>query len=364
MQFGVNFFPSIGPAEMPAARYWSEALDLAEHADTLGYHHVRTVEHYFEPYGGYSPNPIVFLAAAAQRTRRLRLITGAVLPVFNHPLKLAGEIGMLDALSGGRLEVGFARAFLPHEFERFGRSLDESRARFDEGVAQVRRLLTEENVTAEGRFHRFKNVTSLPRPTQLPAPPFWIAASTTAETFAAAGRDGHAIMCIPLASAKMAELIGQYREAWRAAGHRGEGRVMLAFSMCCMPTAAETIAAYRTRIDSYMAALAAAASGWSTGTASKDYAGYDKMVAAIKAETFDSQRAKGTCWAGSPGEIRAMIAEYAHAVPFEVASLQVNQHGMPLDQAKRSLELFADEVMPHFTAAGAAARALEGVGLG
>jgi alkanesulfonate monooxygenase SsuD/methylene tetrahydromethanopterin reductase-like flavin-dependent oxidoreductase (luciferase family) len=59
-----------------------------------------------------------------------RLVTGAVLPIFNHPLKLAGEIGMLDAISGGRLDVGFARAFLPHEFRRFGRSPDESVARY------------------------------------------------------------------------------------------------------------------------------------------------------------------------------------------------------------------------------------------
>ena len=60
----------------------------------------------------------------------MRLITGAVLPVFNNPLKLAGQIGMVDAISGGRLEVGFARAFLPHEFARFGISMDESRARY------------------------------------------------------------------------------------------------------------------------------------------------------------------------------------------------------------------------------------------
>ncbi|MBV8458479.1 MAG: LLM class flavin-dependent oxidoreductase, partial [Acetobacteraceae bacterium] len=71
-------------------------------------------------YGGYSPNPIVFLAAAAQRTRRARLVTGAVLPAFNNPLKLAGELAMLDALCDGRLDIGFARAFLPHEFARFG----------------------------------------------------------------------------------------------------------------------------------------------------------------------------------------------------------------------------------------------------
>ena len=80
--------------------------------------------------------------------------------------KLASEIAEVDALSGGRLEVGFARAFLPHEFRRMGRNMDESRARFDEGVAMVQRLLTEENVSMQGRFHSFEDVTILPRPTQ------------------------------------------------------------------------------------------------------------------------------------------------------------------------------------------------------
>ena len=112
MQFGVQFFPDVKPEEKSGEAYFQEALDLAEEADRLGFSHIRIVEHYFHHYGGYSPNPIVFLAAAAQRTRQARLVTGAVLPAFNHPLKLAGEIAMLDALSRGRLDVGFARAFL------------------------------------------------------------------------------------------------------------------------------------------------------------------------------------------------------------------------------------------------------------
>src|SRR5712675_2374491 len=129
MQFGVQFFPDVRPEEKSGETYFQEALDLAEEADRLGFGHVRIVEHYFHYYGGYSPNPVGFLAAAAQRTKTARLITGAVLPVFNHPLKLAGELAMLDALSNGRLEAGFARAFLPHEYARFGVDVNESRAR-------------------------------------------------------------------------------------------------------------------------------------------------------------------------------------------------------------------------------------------
>src|SRR5436305_11079509 len=160
MQFGVQFFPAVDHTDKSDAEYYAQSLAIAEEAEELGFQHVRTVEHYFERYGGYSPNPIVFLAAVSQRTKTMRLLTGAVLPAFNHPLKLAGEIAMLDAISGGRLDVGFARAFLPHEFRRFGRSPDESVGRFREGVEQVDLLLRQENVTHRGRFHAIVNTTS------------------------------------------------------------------------------------------------------------------------------------------------------------------------------------------------------------
>ena len=126
-------------------------MHLCSLTDELGYTHIRQVEHYFNPYGGYSPNPLLFLTAAAMRTKNTRLITGAVLPAFNKPLKMAGEIGMLDGISNGRLEVGFARAFLPHEFAAFGVSLDESRRRFTEGLAQITLLLEGREGLVQGR---------------------------------------------------------------------------------------------------------------------------------------------------------------------------------------------------------------------
>ena len=190
MQFGVQFFPAIDHTDKSAADYYAESLAIAEEAETLGFRHVRTVEHYFTRYGGYSPNPIVFLTAMSQRTKTMRLVTGAVLPVFNHPFKLAGEIAMLDGISGGRLDVGFARAFLLHEFRRFGISPDESQARFREGLEQIELLLTQENATHRGDFHSFENVTSLPRPTQTPRPKFYIAATQTPESFEFAGMAG------------------------------------------------------------------------------------------------------------------------------------------------------------------------------
>ncbi|MFQ6030680.1 MAG: LLM class flavin-dependent oxidoreductase [Dehalococcoidia bacterium] len=350
MEFGIQFFPDVGPEQKSGKDYWTEALHLVSLCDELGYTSVRTIEHYFHPYGGYSTNPIVFLAAAAMRTRKARLVTGAVLPIFNNPLKLAGEIGMLDAISEGRLEVGFARAFLPHEFHRFGVSLDESRARFDEGLEQVRILLEQENVSLSGQFHSFQNVTSLPRPTQKPHPPFWIAALASPESFARTGREGYSIMAIPLAGGQMAELIGQYREAWQSAGHPGKGRVMLAFHLLCHEDAATAEEISRAPLNRYLESLVDAASGWLEGASSDNYPGYERIIAGLSQETFDTQRAKGAAWIGSPEQLIHQIRDYEAAVGgFEEASLQVNFNDIGVDEAEASMRRFAREVMPHFS---------------
>ena len=347
MQFGLQFFPDVGPDEKSGQQYFAEALELVGLCDRLGYSHVRIVEHYFHPYGGYSPNPMIFLAAAAQRTRRARLVTGAVLPVFNNPLKLAGEIAMLDAICGGRLEVGFARAFLPHEFSRFGIKLDESRDRFVEGIEQVRLLLEQENVSHQGRFHSFPPTTSLPRPTQRPRPPFWIAALGTPESFTNAGKAGHSVMAIPLAGGQMGELLGLYRQAWQSAGHPGRGRVMLAFHMFCHADRAQAAVIARAPLERYLKSLVEAASDWTAGTSSADYPGYDKIIAGLARETFDSQIEKGAAWIGTPADIRQQIADYDRKVGgFEIASLQVNFNTLALPDALASTELFGREVMP------------------
>jgi len=347
MQVGIQFFPDVGPAVRSGRDYWQDALRLVGLCDRYGYSHVRTVEHYFHYYGGYSPNPVVFLAAAAQISKQARMVTGAVLPAFNNPLKVAAELAMLDALCDGRLDAGFARAFLPHEFERFGVKLDESRARFDEGVEQVRRLLEEENVTAEGRFHSFRDVTSLPRPTQRPRPPFFVAALATRESFERAGANGHGIMAIPMAGGAMAELIDTYREARAKAGHPGRGTVMLAFHMLCHLDQATAERIAREPINRYLKSLVEAASDWTSGASSADYPGYDKVIAGLAREDFDSQVAKCAAWVGTPERILDTIATYRRQIgDFEIASLQVNFNDVAVEHAEASMRLFGETVLP------------------
>jgi alkanesulfonate monooxygenase SsuD/methylene tetrahydromethanopterin reductase-like flavin-dependent oxidoreductase (luciferase family) len=355
MQFGAQFFPAIDPAEMSGARYFRESLAIADEGEKLGLTHARIVEHYFHPYGGYSPNPMLFLAALSQRTTTMRMLTGAVLPVFNHPLKLAGEIGMLDAICNGRLDVGFARAFLPHEFRRFGVSPDESYARFEEGLDQITLLLEQENVSHKGRFHSFEDVTSYPRPTQQPRPKFYIAATTTAETFAFAGRNGYSLMAIPL-GLKVSDNVKIYREAWRAAGHPGNGEVMLAFHMFCHEDAKLARELPRKSFNDYYRLIFEASQDWTTGTASKDYKGYDDLVAKLKELTLEKQIETGAAFVGTPDEVRAIVAHNIELYgDFEHASLQINFGSIPYEEARRSMRLFAREVMPQFTQIPAAA---------
>jgi natural product biosynthesis luciferase-like monooxygenase protein len=354
MEFGVQFFPEVGPQDKPPAEYFRDCLTIAQASEPLGFTHVRIVEHHFHHYGGYSPNPIVFLAAASQRTKSSRLVTGAIIAAFNNPLKVAAEVAMLDGICDGRLDVGFARAFLPHEFRRFGISPDESRARFYEGIEQVDLLLREERVTHHGRFHDIVDTTTYPRPTQRPRPKFYVAASFTPDTFEFAGKQGHSLMSIPMAAAKLKELNHAYRAAWRDAGHPGKGEVMFAFHMFVDEDSERARRVAKPHVDAYFRSLLDASSDWASVT-STDYKDYDKKLERMKQQTMDTLIENGGALIGSPDEIVATLRRLDAEIGFEHASLQVNFHTLPLEEAMRSMRLFAEKVMPHFAKAPALA---------
>ena len=258
---------------------------------------------------------------------------------------------MLDGISGGRLDVGFARAFLPHEFRRFGISPHESVDRFREGIEQVDLLLREENVSHSGRFHQIENTTSLPRPVQKPRPKFYVAALNTPESFTFAGKMGYAVMAIPLVGWRMRELLNAYRGAWSEAGHPGTGEVMLAFHMFCDRDGERARAIAKGPMDRYLHSLVDAASDWLDGLTSADYPDYDRIIAGLRESAMESQVRDGSAWIGSPAEIRATIARLLEEYGgFEHASLQLNFNTLSYDRVLPSLQLFCREVLPEFTA--------------
>jgi alkanesulfonate monooxygenase SsuD/methylene tetrahydromethanopterin reductase-like flavin-dependent oxidoreductase (luciferase family) len=140
-----------------------------------------------------------------------------------------------------------------------------------------------------------------------------------------------------------------YREAWRAAGHPGEGRVMLAFHMFCAESRSAAEAVAREPLNRYLRSLVAAASDWTAGMSSADYPGYDRIIEGLRRETFESQVASGAAWVGTPEAIAERIARYRDSVGgFESASLQVNFNTIGRDDAERSMRRFGERVMPSF----------------
>jgi alkanesulfonate monooxygenase SsuD/methylene tetrahydromethanopterin reductase-like flavin-dependent oxidoreductase (luciferase family) len=351
MKFGINFFPSFRPEDSTTAAYYAQCIRLAERADALGYHSAKTVEHSFFDYGGHSPNPCVFLSAIAARTKRIRLVTGAVIPAFHHPAHLGGDLAMLDNLSNGRLDAGFGRAFLPKEFEVYGVPMEESRPRFEEAIGAIRRLWTEEEVSHHGKFWSFERVRLMPRTVQKPHPPIWIAAISAEESFLYAAKHGFHLMIVPYAGkpGTLQEYVKLYRKVWAESGHKPGAEQIQVAQFCYVAEDSSTARKGFERIcRRYLDTFAEACTAWQ-GKSSDQYPGYDKMVASIMATTPEKIVAAGGAFVGSPDEVvaqvRACVATFGAIEP----SMQINFGGSADSEAFRTLELFASQVMPRFS---------------
>jgi natural product biosynthesis luciferase-like monooxygenase protein len=351
VRFGLNFFPSFRPEDSSTADYYDQCLRIAVRADELGFSSIKTVEHSFYDYGGHSPNPCVFLSAVAARTRRIRLITGAVIPAFHHPAHLGGDLAMLDNMSQGRLDAGFGRAFLPKEFEVYGVPMSESRERFEEAIGVIKRLWTEEKVSHEGRFWSFDDVHLMPRVVQKPHPPIWIAAISTEESFVYAAKNGYNLMIVPYAGkpGQLQEFVKMYRRLWAHSGHEpGAEQIQVAQFGYVAENSAEARRGFERICKRYLETFADAVVSWK-GRNEAEYPGYDKMVASILSTTPEKIIAQGGAFVGSPDEVAEQVKQCMSAFDGAIEpSMQINFGGSSDAEAFRTVELLASEVMPRF----------------
>jgi alkanesulfonate monooxygenase SsuD/methylene tetrahydromethanopterin reductase-like flavin-dependent oxidoreductase (luciferase family) len=226
MRFGLFSVVDHYPAELPrtVGRFYDELLEQVEAAEALGFDSFWIAEHHFHEYGAI-PSPPVWLAAAARRTRRIRLGAAVVVLPFRNPLLVAEEYAMVDVLSGGRLNLGTGSGYLRHEFEGFGVDPAEKRERFDEALEVLLRAWSGERFSYTGRFHCVSNVRLNVVPVQKPRPPIWIAVLRN-EAAAEVGKRGYPVMMIPYAAAEqvseLAETVAAFRRAFVEAGGRPE----------------------------------------------------------------------------------------------------------------------------------------------
>jgi len=351
VQFGINFFPSFRKEDSSTADYYDQCLRLAVRADELGYHSVKTVEHSFFDYGGHSPNPCVFLSAIAARTKRIRLITGAVIPAFHHPAHLGGDLAMLDNMSRGRLDAGFGRAFLPKEFEVYGVPMSESRERFEEGIGIIRNLWIHEKFSFKGKFWTLEDVRLMPRVVQKPHPPVWIAAISTEESFLYAARNGFNLMIVPYAGkpGQLQEFVRAYRRVWAESGHKPRAEQIQVAQFCYVAEKREEANAGFERIcRKYLETFADAVVSWQ-GKSSDQYPGYEKMVASILATTPEKIVQQGGAFVGTPDDVAKQIQDCVDAFGPIEPSMQISFGGSKDDEAFRTLELMASKVFPRFS---------------
>ena len=174
------------------AQLLAESLEQVELADSLGYDCVWTVEHHFLEEYSHSSAPEVFLAAASQRTRRMRIGHGVVQlpPAVNHPARVAERVATLDLISSGRVEFGTGEASSAAELGGFGIRRSDKRAQWADALDAITRMFVETPFAGwQSPWLRMPVRNVVPKPAQKPHPPLWVACSRR-ETIELAARSG------------------------------------------------------------------------------------------------------------------------------------------------------------------------------
>ena len=195
MDFGLFVACHRFDESLSTSAVYEQALEMVELADQAGFRVAWFPEHHLIHYIS-CPSPLMMAVKAASRTERIRLGTAILVIPYYNPLRLAGELGMADVLTGGRLEIGIGRGAFEYEFDRFGIDEQIAAARLRDGMAVVRGLLTQDDFSYEGETCSFGPATAVPKPLQTPHPPIWVAARSP-DTIRWAVANGYNLLSTP-----------------------------------------------------------------------------------------------------------------------------------------------------------------------
>jgi len=195
MDFGLFVACHRFDESLSTSAVYEQALEMVELADQAGFRVAWFPEHHLIHYIS-CPSPLMMAVKAASRTERIRLGTAILVIPYYNPLRHAGELGMADVLTGGRLEIGIGRGAFEYEFDRFGIDEQIAAARLRDGMAVVRGLLTHDDFSYEGETCSFGPATAVPKPLQTPHPPIWVAARSP-DTIRWAIANGYNLLSTP-----------------------------------------------------------------------------------------------------------------------------------------------------------------------
>ena len=353
MRFGTFFFFQAVPW-LSHEEVVHRELEQMEWTEELGFDQIWLTEHHFIDYG-LAVDPATLAAVAASRTRRVRIgLAAAILP-FHHPLRLAEQTALVDVVSRGRLDVGVGRGNRPAEFRGYNVPQQESRERFDEAVAVLQRAWTEERFSHAGRFFTINDARVMPRPWQKPHPPLYQVCGSPESVEATAARGWPMLNSVLRGNAEqqLATQRDLYVGALRKAG-RSEADVATLLAdwgvsrqIYVAPTDAQAQAEAKDAELWYQESFRRFVLPERIEDAHPSLQPHFRQLAERLARVSWDDLVRETVAFGSPDTVARKI-EAMRAAGVGHVLCWMNFGGLPQDRIRRSMELFAREVMPHF----------------
>lgn len=345
MKFGG--FDHVDDSGEPLAVHLENRLKMTEVYDRCGFYGYHVAEHHGTPLG-FAPSPSVYLAAVAQRTKRLHFGPMVYLLPLYHPIRLIEEICMLDQMSNGRLLLGVGRGVSPIEQAFYGVNLAETATVYREGLEIVLKGLQSDSLSYSSANFQYDKVPMTIRPYQQPHPPLWYGALHPDSMIWAAENDAN-VLTLGLSDPVKA-LADRFKAEWKKLGKPEAALPCIGVSrhVVVAPTDKEAreIArrGYKMWHDSF-------AKLW-----------YDNglpvpFVESIYPEDWDQLQEIGNGFAGSPESARKWVVEEVEKTGINYFAAWFMFGNISFDEARRSVELFSEHVISAFAPSRAAATA-------
>jgi probable F420-dependent oxidoreductase len=348
MKFGLSiptltgFERALEPQDGGWRTRWEHSYEICGLAEELGFDFGTVGHHRFTPTMVDSSQPLVALAALAARTKTLRLCTNiAILPLF-HPLDLAEQVAMVDEISDGRVILGAAIGYRPHEFEQNNMSYKDRVARFEEAIEIVRRAWRSEPVMFEGKYFTINGADVSPKPVQKPSPPVWMGAQVEAAILRAARLSDGWLTDNIESAASLAPKIDRFREASKAAGNAGT--VVINRKVGVAPTRAQVENQWLPPILEVFKRYVRNGAPFDKGLA-------EKLMSGAHIDLGDFAPGQSVeLIAGSPEDCIASIRACAETTgcDYMIVDFGRGAHGEDYRLLRDQIELFGREVMPAF----------------
>ncbi|HLG72907.1 MAG TPA: LLM class flavin-dependent oxidoreductase [Chloroflexota bacterium] len=334
MRFGHFCLPTYTPeVDGEIGDYMHRWLDLLVESEELGFDELWCNEHHFHSYGGIIPSTPMLLSALAQRTRRARLGTSIVVLPLHNPIEVAEQFAMVDLMSGGRVQLGVGRGFVTRDYEVFGIPVEEGQDRLTEGLDVILKAWQGGPMSHHGTYHHFENVDVWPKPEQSPRPPIFVACTSNPKSFEWVGQQGFNLLTVAYGPGfqDVSALNDIYRSAWNAAGHPANGwAINTHYQVVVAETSAEAREICVPALIRYRQAVISSR----------------RLLAPEEPPDYERLLATSRIISGTPDECAQQLRAAQQQVGFTCADLMFYWAGIPYETARRSLHLFASEVMP------------------